>query len=87
MRGFDFSNKKFLVSGAGGIGAETAKLLNSCGASIILLDISEDNLNSVIVSLEKGDNKAYICDFSNIDGIDFPFFNLCIIDFIGDGRS
>lgn len=70
MRGFDFSNKKFLVSGAGGIGAETAKLLNSCGASIILLDISEDNLNSVIVSLEKGDNKAYICDFSNIDGIE-----------------
>lgn len=70
MRGFDFSNKKFLVSGAGGIGAETAKLLNSCGASIILLDISEDNLNSVIGSLEKGDNKAYICDFSNIDGIE-----------------
>lgn len=70
MRGFDFSNKKFLVSGAGGIGAETAKLLNSCGASIILLDISEDNLNSVIVSLGKGDNKAYICDFSNIDGIE-----------------
>lgn len=70
MRGFDFSNKKYLVSGAGGIGAETAKLLNSCGASIILLDISEDNLNSVIVSLEKGDNKAYICDFSNIDGIE-----------------
>lgn len=70
MRGFDFSNKKFLISGAGGIGAETAKLLNSCDASIILLDISEDNLNSVIVSLEKGDNKAYICDFSNIDGIE-----------------
>ncbi len=70
MRGFDFSNKKFLVSGAGGIGAETAKLLNSLGASIILLDISEDNLNNVLKSLEIGDNKAYICDFSNIDGIE-----------------
>ena len=70
MRGFDFSNKRFLVTGAGGIGSETAKLLNSFGANIILLDISEENLNSVIGSLEKGDNKAYICDFSNIEGIE-----------------
>ena len=69
MKGYDFTNKKFIVSGAGGIGAETAKLLNGFGARIILLDISEENLNRALASLEGDDNKAYICDFSNIDGI------------------
>lgn len=66
MRGYDFSGKKFIVSGAGGIGAETARLLNSFGANIILLDVSEENLNTALTSLENGNNKSYICDFSNI---------------------
>lgn len=70
MKGIDFTNKRFIVSGAGGIGAETAKLLNSFGANIILLDISKENLNNVFASLEGTDNKAYICDFSNVDSIE-----------------
>lgn len=70
MKGIDFTNKCFIVSGAGGIGEETAKLLNSFGASIILLDISEENLNNTLSALEGSNNKAYICDFSNVDGIE-----------------
>ena len=70
MKGIDFTGKRFIVSGAGGIGAETAKLLNSFGASIILLDISEENLNNTLASLEGADNKTYICDFSNVEGIE-----------------
>lgn len=64
----NFENKTFIVSGAGGIGAETALLLNNYGARIILLDINEENLRSTLQKL-KGDNKSYSCDFSNIDGI------------------
>jgi NAD(P)-dependent dehydrogenase (short-subunit alcohol dehydrogenase family) len=70
MNGTDFTGKRFIVSGAGGIGAETAKLLNGFGASIILLDISEDNLNNTLDALSGEGNKAYNCDFSDIDGIE-----------------
>lgn len=64
----NFKNKTFIVSGAGGIGAETAVLLNQYGARILLLDINEDNLNNTIDRLN-GDNKSYVCDFSDIEGI------------------
>lgn len=70
MKGIDFTEKKFIVSGAGGIGAETAKLLNDFGADIILLDINEDNLANTISQLKGDGNKSYICDFSNIEGIE-----------------
>lgn len=70
MNGMNFTGKKFIVSGAGGIGAETAKLLNEFGASIILLDISEDNLNNTLTSLDGAGNKAYKCDFSDVEGIE-----------------
>lgn len=64
----DFNNKTFIVSGAGGIGAETAILLNNYGAKIILLDINEINLNDTLHKLQ-GINNSYVCDFSNIDSI------------------
>ena len=70
MNGIDFTGKRFIVTGAGGIGAETAKLLNSFGASIILLDISEDNLNNTLANLTGEGNQAYNCDFSDIEGIE-----------------
>lgn len=65
----NFNNKTFLITGAGGIGAETAVLLNQYGARILLLDISEENLQNTLLRLN-GDNKSYICDFSNIEGIE-----------------
>ena len=70
MKGIDFTGKRIIVSGAGGIGAETAKLLNGFGSSIILLDISEVNLSNTLVSLNGDSNKAYYCDFSDVDGIE-----------------
>ena len=70
MNGIDFAGKKYIISGAGGIGAETAKLLNDFGASVILLDISEENLNNTLSSMKGDNNKAYYCDFSNVEGIE-----------------
>lgn len=70
MKGIDFYDKKFIVAGAGGIGAETAKLLNEYGAQILLLDISEDNLANTFSALVGINNKKYCCDFSNIESIE-----------------
>lgn len=70
MKGFDFSDKRFIVAGTGGIGAETARLLNSFGADIILLDINGESLTNTLTTLKGSNNKAYMCDFSNIEGIE-----------------
>ena len=85
MNGIDFTGKRLLVTGAGGIGAETAKLLNSFGASIILLDISEDNLNNTLAALSGEGNKAYKCDFSDIDGIEAVIKNIVAENGLIDG--
>lgn len=85
MNGIDFTGKRFIVSGAGGIGAETAKLLNSFGASIILLDISEDNLNNTLAALVGEGNKAYNCDFSDIEGIEAVIKNIVAENGLIDG--
>lgn len=76
MNGYSFKGKNFIVSGAGGIGAETARLLNQFGANIILLDINEDNLASTLSSLIGENNKTYICDFSRIDIIESVIKNV-----------
>lgn len=65
-----FANKTFVVSGAGGIGAVTAKLLNQHGANIVLLDISDNNLKNTINLLNGDKNKCYKCDFSDIESIE-----------------
>lgn len=70
MKGIDFSGKTIMVCGAGGIGSETAKLLNGFGARIILLDINEDNLLRTVSELHGTGNKSYLCDFSKVDEIE-----------------
>lgn len=85
MNGIDFTGKRFIVTGAGGIGAETAKLLNSFGASIILLDISEENLNNTLAALSGEGNKVYNCDFSDIDGIEAVIKNIVAENGLIDG--
>ena len=85
MKGIDFTGKCFIVSGAGGIGAETARVLNKSGAKVILLDICEDNLNSTLSSLEGEDNKAYICDFSDVEGIESVIKQICAENGLVDG--
>lgn len=70
MNGIDFIGKTIIVSGAGGIGAETAKLLNKYGAHIVLLDIKEENLLTTIPLLQGENNCSYICDFADINSIE-----------------
>lgn len=55
----DFTNKTFVVAGAGGIGAATAKTLNAYGARILLLDLNENNLNRTLLEL-KGEGIKHI---------------------------
>lgn len=69
MSWIDFTDKTFIVAGAGGIGAATATALNRHGAKIIVIDINESSLSELIGSL-KGENASYICDFSNIENIE-----------------
>lgn len=70
----DFQKKTFIVSGAGGIGAETARLLNDFGARIILLDVCDDNLSSTLSTLKGDGNNKYLCDFTDINSIE-PLIN------------
>ncbi len=65
----DFFNKKIIVAGAGGIGAATACKLNSLGAKIILVDVNADAMANTL-SLLKGENNAYRCDFSDVSCIE-----------------
>ncbi len=70
MRGLSFENKSIVVAGVGGIGAETAILLNSLGANIILVDINDGNLITTLGVLKHNLNKKYCCDFSNVNEIE-----------------
>jgi len=69
MSKIDFKGKRFIVAGAGGIGAATAKALNEYGASIIVLDINQECINGLMPSLS-GNNVSYLCDFSDVESIE-----------------
>ena len=60
----DFSNKTFIIAGAGGIGTATAIKLNSFGGKIILMDVNDGAMNETL-SLLRGENYAYHCDFGD----------------------
>ena len=70
MNMIDFTGKTFIVSGIGGIGAETTKLLDSWGAKIILMDIDEKNIIRTKELLSGDKHLGYVCDFSNVGGIE-----------------
>ena len=70
MNKFDFSHKTIIVSGAGGIGAETARLLSSYNAKIILLDICQGKIDSTFPILLGEGHTSYICDFSKVSEIE-----------------
>ena len=70
MNKFDFSHKTIIVSGAGGIGAETARLLSSYNAKIILLDICQGKIDSTLPILLGEGHTSYICDFSKVSEIE-----------------
>jgi len=66
----DFTGKKIVLAGSGGIGSATAELLASLGAQMILLDVSEDNLKDTIERLAGEGHVYYVCDFSAVDSIE-----------------
>ena len=66
----DFTGKKIVLAGSGGIGSATAELLSELGARMILLDVSEDNLKDTIGKLPGEGHTYYVCDFSAVDGIE-----------------
>nr|WP_199156620.1 SDR family oxidoreductase [Pedobacter sp. ASV2] len=65
----DFSEKTFLITGAGsGIGKATALYLSSVNAKLLLLDINEDALKETLKSCNN--NCDYLAiDLSDVDGI------------------
>ena len=69
MESFDFSNKKILIAGVGGIGSAVVSLLASLNAELYLLDIDVDKCNKL--TLDYKNVKGYLgCDFSNVNGIE-----------------
>lgn len=75
----NFTGKTIVLSGVGGIGAATAKLLSSLGAKLILIDVFEEKLNSLLPELDGVGHSCYICDFSNIAEIE-PLIQRIILE-------
>lgn len=67
----DFSGKQIIITGAStGIGKETADLLSSLGAKIILVSLVEEELIEAIKSLYGPDHAYYAYNLENIEGIE-----------------
>ena len=69
----DLSGRKILVTGASsGIGRETAMLLGSMGASVVLTGRDENALTETLGNMSEGGGKKHYfitCDLSQPDGI------------------
>jgi NAD(P)-dependent dehydrogenase (short-subunit alcohol dehydrogenase family) len=66
----DFTGKKYVLAGVGGIGSTTAELLATLGAKMILLDVVENKLKDVVSILPGEGHVYYVCDFSNVESIE-----------------
>ena len=65
----DFSDKKIILAGVGGIGLETASLLSKQGAKLILVDIDSSALAKASNTLGNSCVGIYVCDFSEVTSI------------------
>lgn len=68
-----FQNKNIVITGgASGIGRLMAKVLANKGANVIILDINQDNLDSVVNEIISDGNKCagYICDVGNYKAVE-----------------
>ena len=71
MNFVDLHDRKILVTGASsGIGKETALLLNSLGASVILVARREEKLKETIEQMKTGVNAYYVADLTKLDCIE-----------------
>lgn len=67
----DFTGKKILVVGASsGIGRNTAILVNKLGAEVILISRNSEKLKDTYYQLSGENNRYYLYDLSNIEGIE-----------------
>ncbi len=69
----NFQNKNVVITGgASGIGRLMAKSLASKGANVILLDINQENLDSVVREIQDNGHKSagYICDVGNFNEVE-----------------
>ncbi len=64
----DLSKKIIVITGAGsGIGQETARVVSEMGATVMLLDISEDGLDNTLQMLSGVGHKKYVVNLSEVD--------------------
>ena len=70
---FSLSGKTVLITGAaGGIGSETAKILATLGAQVVLTDIREDPLNNTlreVRSISPDGHLAYVADLTKEESL------------------
>ena len=70
MNIIDLTDKVIIVTGAGsGIGQQTAITASKIGARVVLLDISEEGLQSTMNQMSGEGHSTHIIDLSNIDFI------------------
>jgi len=63
-----FEDKTIIVAGAGGIGTAVVQALNQLGARIALIDYNKEATDAVLSGLT-GNNKGYLCNFTELDSI------------------
>lgn len=74
---FDLSNKTIIVTGAGsGIGQETARILSTSGARLVLLDVNETGLSETLDSIN-GEFKAIVCDLCDFERLPDIVASIC----------
>ena len=67
---YDYKNKVILITGgAGGIGSHLARDFSALGARMVLLDISQKRLDSVISELSGSDHLGIALDLTNRSAI------------------
>ncbi|MBQ3157477.1 MAG: SDR family oxidoreductase [Clostridia bacterium] len=67
----DLTGKKILVTGAAsGIGSETAAQLSRLGATVVMLDISEEGLSRTMAMLEGEGHSQYVCNLKDVEGVE-----------------
>lgn len=69
MDALNFSGKQILLTGIGGIGEEVALTLCSLGASLIIVDIAEEKLNTLQES-NANIKKTYVCNLRDVESIE-----------------
>lgn len=70
----EFENKVVVVTGAAGnVGLATAKAFADKGATIALVDHTEENASKAQMKLSNTPSRAYACDLTQVDAVEQTF--------------